>query len=183
MLPLCEKIYGPDHGFTLNITSNLAGALRQQGTPEKIAASGPYYKRTLDGEIKRYGEKNPNTIRARHNYANYLLDVGDVAQAIALQTQCVADAKEVFGADHAVTGEAEFGLGKAQLKAGNFAVAESALLTAFDVRSKDFAPNHWRLDEYMTPLQDLYTAWKKPEKAAEWKTKRAALDPKPPNAI
>ena len=182
MLPICEKIYGPEHGFTLDIVSNLAGALRQQGAPEKIAESGPYYKRALDGVLKKYGEKKPNAIRARHNYANYLLDVGDVTQAIALQQRATADAKEVFGPDNPVTGEAEFGLGKALLRGGHYPEAEQALLAAVAVKQKEFGADHWRLDEYMAPLQTLYQTWGKPEQAADWAKRRAALKAKPANA-
>jgi eukaryotic-like serine/threonine-protein kinase len=181
LLPICEKMYGPEHGMTLNIVSNLAGALRQQGTPEKIAASGPYYKRALDGTRKKYGEKHPNVIRATHNYANYLLDVGDTAQAVTLQQQVVAQAKEVFGPDHEVTGEGEFGLGKALLRAGRFAEAEQALLAAVAEKQKDFGVDHWRLGEYMAPLIEVYKSWGKPQQAAQWEAKQAALKPKPAN--
>ncbi|MDR3386231.1 MAG: serine/threonine-protein kinase [Rudaea sp.] len=179
LLPVCEKMYGPEHGMTLNIVSNLAGALRQQGTPEKIAESGPYYKRALDGTRKKYGERHPNVIRATHNYANYLLDVGDTAQAVALQQQVVAQAREVFGPEHEVTGEGEFGLGKALLKAGRYAEAEQALLAAIAEKQKDFGADHWRLGEYMTPLIQVYEAWGKPQQAAQWEARRSALKPKP----
>ena len=182
MLPICEKIYGPEHGFTLNIVSNLGGALRQQGTPEKIAESGPYYKRALDGEIKKYGEKHPNTIRARHNYGNYLLDVGDVEGAISTQQRAVADAREKFGDKHPVTAELEFGLGKALVRGKRYADAEPVLLDAVAQKQTEFGDKHWRVDEYMVPLTDLYAAWGKADRLEEWKKRRAALDPKPANA-
>src|SRR5262249_58491518 len=112
LLPICEKMYGPEHGVTINIVNNIAGAMRQQGIPEKIAASGPFYKRALDGTRNKFGERHMNTIIATHNYANYLLDVGDVAQATELQQHALANSREVLGPDHAVTGEIEYGLGK-----------------------------------------------------------------------
>jgi eukaryotic-like serine/threonine-protein kinase len=179
MLPVSEKMYGPEHGMTINIVSNLGGALRQQGTPEKIAESGPYYKRALDSTRKKYGDRHPNTIKATHNYANYLLDVGDTTQAIALQQQVVAQAREVFGADHDVYAEGQFGLGKALLRAGRYAEAEPALLTAIAIKEKTYGADHWRIEEYILPLLDLYKAWNKPQQAAEWEARRAALKPKP----
>ena len=182
MLPTCEKIYGPDHGFTLNIVSNLGGALRQQATPEKIAQSGPYYKRALDGESKRYGEKHPNTIRARHNYGNYLLDVGDIPGAISAQQHALADAREKFGDKHPVTAELEFGLGKALVRGKRYADAEPVLLDAVAQKQTEFGEKHWRLDEYMAPLTDLYTGWGKADRLEDWKKRRTALDPKPANA-
>jgi hypothetical protein len=105
-----------------------------------------------------------------------------VAQAIALQQQSVADATQVFGADHPVTGEAQFGLGKALLRASRFAEGEQALLRAVAIKKKEFGDDHWRLDEYMAPLQTLYTNWGKTNIAADWEKQRAALKPKPANA-
>jgi non-specific serine/threonine protein kinase/serine/threonine-protein kinase len=179
MLPISEKMYGPEHSMTINIVSNLGGALRQQGTPEKIAESGPYYKRALDSTLKKYGAKHPNAIKATHNYANYLLDVGDTTQAIALQQQVVAQAREVFGTDHDVYAEGQFGLGKALLRAGRYAEAEPALLAAIAIKQKTYGADHWRIDEYIVPLLDLYKAWGKPQQLAEWEAKRAALKPRP----
>jgi eukaryotic-like serine/threonine-protein kinase len=179
MLPICEKIYGPEHAFTTNIVSNLAGALRQQGTPQKIAESGPYYRRALDGARKKSGDKHPNTIMATHNYANYVLDTGDAAQAIALQNQALALSTEVLGPDHAVTGEIHFGLGKALLSAKRYAEAEKHLTLAIAEKQKDFGADHWRMAEYITPLIEVYKDWGKPQLAAEWEAKRAALKPEP----
>jgi non-specific serine/threonine protein kinase/serine/threonine-protein kinase len=182
MLPVCEKIYGPDHAFTVEIVGNLGGALRQQGTPEKIAESGPYYKRAMDESLKKYGEKHQNTVMATHNYANYLLDVGKVDEAIATQQRALANSLDVFGPDTAVTGEVHYGLGKALLRAHRYPEAEKELLAAIAEKEKDFGADHWRMGEYMTPLIDTYTALGKNDEAAAWQAKRAALKPKPANA-
>jgi non-specific serine/threonine protein kinase/serine/threonine-protein kinase len=179
LLPVCEKIYGPQHGVTINIVSNLAGALRQQGTPERIAESGPYYRRALEGTRAKYGERHTNTIIATHNYANWLLDNGDVATAVALQQQALAAATDLLGPDHGVTGEIEYGLGKALLRAGRHAEAEKALLAAIAEKQKDFGADHWRMDEYLAPLIDLYRSWNRPEQLAHWQAQRAALKPNP----
>jgi len=182
MLPICEKMYGPEHSVTINTANNLAGALRQQGTPEKIAESGPYYKRALDGTRKKFGERHMNTIIATHNYANYLLDVGDIAQAVRLQQQALTTSTDVLGADHPVTGEIHYGLGKALLRESRYADAEKELLAAVAEKQKDFGADHWRLDEYLVPLVDLYKASNQPQQQAEWQAKRAALQAKPAGA-
>ncbi|HEX3895466.1 MAG TPA: serine/threonine-protein kinase [Rudaea sp.] len=182
MLPICEKIYGPNHAFTVEIVGNLGGALRQQGTPEKIAESGPYYKRAMDESLKKYGEKHANTVMATHNYANYLLDVGKTDEAIATQQHALANSLDVFGPDTAVSGEIHYGLGKALLRAHRYQEAERELLAAIAEKQKDFGADHWRMAEYMTPLIETYAALGKTDEAAAWETKRAALKPKPVNA-
>jgi tetratricopeptide (TPR) repeat protein len=182
LLPVCEKMYGPEHSVTINIVNNLAGALRQQGTPEMIAASGPYYKRALDSARRKYGDKHPNAFRSMHNYANYLLDIGDTTQAVTLQQQAAAASLEKYGADHEVTGEIQFGLGKALVKAGRYAEAEQALRAAVAVKEKVLGVDHWRMAEYFVPLIELYQTWKKPQQAAEWESRKAALKAKPAEA-
>jgi serine/threonine protein kinase len=180
MLPIERKMYGPDHSATMNIESNLAGALRQQGTPEKIAASGPYYRRVYEFTLKKYGEKHGNTIIATGNYGNYLLDVGDVDQAIAMEQTSQKAALEKFGPDNEITGEQEFQLGKALLRAKRYDEAEKHLLAAIAEKKKDFGADHWRIGGYIDPLIEDYKAWGKPDLAAQWEAKRAALKPKPP---
>jgi non-specific serine/threonine protein kinase/serine/threonine-protein kinase len=179
MLPIEEKLYGPDHAVTLNIVSNLAGALRQQGTPEKLAESGPYYRRALEGVRKKFGDRHMNTIIATHNYANYLLDVGDTTQAIALQQQALISSTELLGADHAVTGEIHFGLGKALLRAQRYTEAEAQLQAAVAEKQKDLGADHWRMGEYLDKLIEAYKADGKNELAGQWESKRAGLKPKP----
>ena len=182
MLPICEKIYGPDHAFTVEIVGNLGGALRQQGTPEKIAESGPYYKRAMDESRKKYGEKHQNTVIATHNYANYLLDVDKVDEAVATQQHALAMSIEVLGPDTAVTGEVHYGLGKALLRAHRYQEAEKELLAAIAEKQKDFGADHWRMGEYIAPLITTYGALGKTDQVAEWEAKRAALKPKPATA-
>jgi tetratricopeptide (TPR) repeat protein len=178
LLPTCERIYGPEHGFTISVVANLAGALRQQGTAEKIAASGAYYRRALEGTRKRYGAKHPNMIVATHNYANYLLDTGDATQAATLQRQALQTALEVYGADHAVTGEIHFGLGKALLRLRRYAEAEQELLAAITEKQKYLGVEHWRMGEYIAPLIEAYRADDQPSRAAEWEARRANLKSK-----
>ncbi len=180
MLPIEEKIYGPEHSSTNNIVSNLAGALRQQGTPEKIAASGPYYKRAYEFVRKKYGERHPSTIMATGNYGNYFLDIGDVDRAVALEQTAVANALAVLGPNDNTTGEQQFQLGNALLRARHYDEAEKQLLAAIAEKQHDYGADHWRMGGYIDPLIEDYKAWGKPGQAAEWATKRVALKPKPP---
>ena len=179
MLPIVERKYGPNHSSTIHIVSNLAGALRQQGTPEKIRESGPYYLRTYQAVQKLYGPKHINTIMATGNYGNYLLDVGDVDQAIAMEQTALTASLEVMGPNHEVTGETEFQLGNALLRAKRYEEAEKQFLAAITERQKDFGADHWRMGGYIDALIADYKAWGKPDMAAPWEKKRARLKPKP----
>ncbi|HTD28427.1 MAG TPA: serine/threonine-protein kinase [Xanthomonadaceae bacterium] len=179
ILPIEEKLYGPDSAVTLTVVGNLAGALRQQETPQKIAESGPYYVRAYEGMRKKFGDKHPDTIMATGNYGNYLLEVGKVEQAVAMEQTALKGALEVFGPNDDVTGETEFQLGKALLAARRYEEAEKPLLAAIAERQKDLGADHWRIGGYIDPLIEDYKAWGKPDLATQWQAKRAALKPKP----
>ncbi|HEY2346356.1 MAG TPA: serine/threonine-protein kinase [Xanthomonadaceae bacterium] len=182
MLPIREKRNGPDSAVTLIVVANLGGALRQQGTPQKLAESGPYYLRAYQGFRRKYGDKYPDSIMATGNYGNYLLNVGDVKQAIAMEQTALANSIEVFGVDDAVTAETQFQLGKALLADKRYDEAEKPLLAAIAQKQKDLGADHWKLGDYMDPLIADYKGWGKAELAAQWEAKRAALKPKPKNA-
>ncbi len=58
----------------------------------------------------------------------------------------------MFGPDHDVYAEGQFGLGKALLRAGRYAEAEPALLAAIAIKQKTYGADHWRIEEYIVPL-------------------------------
>ncbi len=117
--------YGPDNRQTLTLHSNLGGALRQQGTPEKIAEAGPHYRAAMEGFIAKDGPESPSAIRTRSNYANWLLDDGQVRKSYEEQLQVLALARRVFGEKHPTTAEIHRALAEAEVKLGKFADARN----------------------------------------------------------
>ncbi len=182
LLEIDEKLYGPDHGATNNVVSNLAGALRQQGTPEKIAESGPYYLRAYQTARKIYGDHNVSTVIAAGNYGNYLLETGQVAQAIALEQAGLKESLELTGASSDVTGEMQFQLGNALAGDKRYAEAEPHYLAAIAQKQQQFGADHWQLGGYIDPLIALYKATHNVAEAGKWQARRDALKPKPAGA-
>ncbi|MBS0568272.1 MAG: serine/threonine protein kinase [Proteobacteria bacterium] len=181
LLPLEIEMYGTDSAVANNVVSNLAGALRQQGTPEKIAESGQYYDRAYAYASRRYGPDHPNTIIAQSNEANYFADTGDVQKAIELDEQALA-AIARHGELPQIKGEIDYQLGRLLTRTARYAEAEPLLLSGDAQKASELGANHWRMAEYVGALVDLYTRWGKPEQAAQWRKQRAALPPKPPDA-
>ncbi|MBS0212841.1 MAG: serine/threonine protein kinase [Proteobacteria bacterium] len=179
LLTIDEKLYGPSHGATINIVGNLAGALRQQGTPEKIAESGPFYERAYEATRKLYGDHHVNTIIATGNYGNYLLQIGQAEQAIALERTALQGSLALFGANDEITGEMEFQLGNALAGAKRYAEAIPHYLTAIAERQHDLGADHWRMGGYIDPLIAAYKATGKTADAEKWEAAKAALKPKP----
>jgi non-specific serine/threonine protein kinase/serine/threonine-protein kinase len=172
------EVYGADSAMVNSVASNLAGALRQQATPEKVAASGPYYKQAYEYAVRRFGPDHPSTIIAQSNYANYFTDTGDLEKAIALDTQALAALGKQRELPQ-IRGEIEYQLGRVLAMTGKYNEAEAHLLAGNAEKTSEIGADHWRMAEYDKTLVDLYTKWGKPDKAAEWQAKLAALKPRP----
>jgi len=65
-----------------------------------------------------------------------------------------------------------------QLRVKRYADAEKQFLTAIAEKQKDMGADHWRIGGYIDPLIADYKAWGKPDLAAQWQAKCAALKPK-----
>jgi tetratricopeptide (TPR) repeat protein len=178
LLTLDTEIYGADSAMANNVASNLAGALRQQGTPDKIAESGQYYKRAYEYTLHRYGPQHPNTIVAQSNYANFFTDTGDLDKAIEFDKQALAaigDKREL----PQIKGEIDYQLGRLLTRTGKYAEAEPYLLSGNAEKARELGADHWRMAEYDKALVDLYAKWGKTEQAGHWQAMLAALKPRP----
>lgn len=175
------EVYGADSAMVNSVVNNLAGALRQQATPEKVAASGPYYKQAYDYATRRFGPDHPSTIIAQSNYANYFSDIGDLDKAIELDKQALTALGKHRELPQ-IRGEIDYQLGRVLAMTGKYDEAEPHLLAGNAEKAHELGADHWRMAEYDKTLVDLYTKWGKPDQAAEWQSKLAALKPRPANA-
>jgi len=134
LLEPTSRQYGPDSTYTLMLHANLGGALRQQGTPEKISEAGPHYRYALDGFNAKNGPENFRTIVARHNHANWLLDDGQVQKAHEEQLAVLEIARRVLGEKSGVTAEIHRGLAEVELKLGNLGQARAHAERALELK-------------------------------------------------
>jgi hypothetical protein len=70
--------------------------------------------------------------------------------------------------DHWMISVALLNLGRCQTALHDYSVAEATLLDAHARLQKSLGATHGRTDQARTALADLYRAWGKPDKAAEW---------------
>lgn len=156
ILPITERVYGPTHSTTLGMVTNLAGALRQQGTPGKIAESGPYYERAADGFQALYGPDHPRALMTRSNLGNYLLDTGEPERAYAAHRTALDGARTALGANHPALSEMLRGLGRSATATGRFDEAEAALLESLAIRERQFGRDDRRTGDTRDALVALY---------------------------
>jgi non-specific serine/threonine protein kinase/serine/threonine-protein kinase len=166
ILPVAERVYGPTHSATLGMVTNLAGALRQQGTPEKIDESGPHYRRAADGFLALYGATHPRALMTRSNLGNFLLDTGAAEEAYAAHRQALDGARDVLGANHPALSEMLRGLGRSATATGRYDEAEAALRESLEIRIAQFGADDRRTRDTREALVALYERQGRAEDAA-----------------
>lgn len=156
LLPDYARIYGEDSSMTLVVVGNLAGALRQQG---KIEEAGPFYLRAADHFEASLGPDAPFSLMTRHNYGNWLLDMGRAQEALELQRDVARRWKQRLGeANHPSLAETLTSQGKAELALGDLAAAEASLQASVDMKIALRGPDNTRLIHSYRGLADLHAA-------------------------
>jgi non-specific serine/threonine protein kinase/serine/threonine-protein kinase len=171
LLEIDERLFGPEHPITHTAVNNLGGAIRGQGRNEEAR---PYYERALKLSNKLYGPDSYPAVIAENNYSLLLRDVGDYAEAEKHARISVEHADKAFGADSAYRGLMHDGYGSILTRGKKYAEAERELDIAWKivVGDKNFGPQHPRSQEVVDHYIELYAAWGKPEREAEWRARK-----------
>ncbi|WP_440223435.1 tetratricopeptide repeat protein [Dokdonella sp. MW10] len=165
LLDPVRRQYGDGSRFALMIEGNLGGALRQQG---KVEEAGPYYQRTYENYLRLFGPDHMRSMQAAHNYANWLLDAGRIAEALAMQRSALEAMRKQYPDDHPVTAEILTGLGKAQIAAGDLDDAERSLLESMRMKIAVRGPDSSRLPASREALRELYTKLGRTDEVARY---------------
>jgi non-specific serine/threonine protein kinase/serine/threonine-protein kinase len=156
VIPVAERVYGAEHLTTLGMITNLAGALRQQGSAEKIAESGPWYHRAADGFLAAYGPDHPRSLMTRSNLGNFLLDTGEPERAYESHRAALDGARKALGRDHPALSEMLRGLGRSATATGRYEEAEAALRESLSIRTEQFGAEDRRTVDSREALIALY---------------------------
>jgi non-specific serine/threonine protein kinase/serine/threonine-protein kinase len=172
-LPIYERIFGKDHPMTLRLVSNLGGFIRQQNRNEEAR---PYYERSLALAQKLYGADNPATVIAESNLSLLLRDAGDLAGAEAHGRASVEHANAAFGSN-AIRAIMSREYATVLIRAHRYAEAEAQLGHAWSVftQADGFGANHPRAQDVVDSYVELYRAWPKPERLAQWQARKISV--------
>ena len=168
--PRAEALLGPDDPSTMNMYSNLGGAIRQQGRNEEAR---PYYEKAYAYNLTKYGEYSDYTLGSEANLAFLLRDAGDLAGAEAHARRCIDRMDKVLGGESGYRGAFPDLLGTILVKGQRYAEAEQAFLQAWALfeNGSGFGATHPLAQETAQHLVDLYTAWNKPGQRDAWRAK------------
>ena len=171
-VPIIERLFGKDHPVTLRLISNLGGAIRQQGRNEEAR---PYYERAATLAQKLYGPKNPTTVIAESNLSLLLRDSGDL-QSAEMHGRLAVKYGDVTWPDNGFRGIMHRELATILVAEMKYPEAESELTEAWNVftHAEGYGPSHPRRQDVVDTFIELYKAWAKPEREAEWRSRKIA---------
>ncbi|MGB0132517.1 protein kinase domain-containing protein [Dokdonella sp.] len=173
-LPVAERVFGMEHPVTQRLVSNLGGAIRQQDRNEEAR---PYYERAAALAQKLYGPNNIATIVAESNLSLLLRDSGDLAGAEAHGRTATA-AADVALATSPMRGIIHRELASVLIRQGKYVQAQAELDDAWETLSQGegYGPEHPRSQDVVDSYIELYAAWPKPQREAEWRSLKSARE-------
>jgi serine/threonine protein kinase/Tfp pilus assembly protein PilF len=170
-LEVKRRVLGPEHPSTLNTISNFASMYQQKGD---YALAETHAAQALAGRRHALGSEHPDTMVSAADLALAYLSQGKFVESEPL-------AREALEFDRKKQPEewqrfsAEILLGKSLAGQKKYAESEPLLLEGYQgmLARKDriAVPDRYELDRAREWLVQLYQAWGKPAKAAEWKKK------------
>jgi len=172
---------GPDHLHTLMCEQLLADAYTAAG---KYTGAEPLLRDALERARKRFGPADPRTAGAMAQLGLNRIQQRKWAKAETVLRECLAIRQKVQPDDWS-TFNTRSVLGGSLLGQKKLAEAEPLILGGYEgmkaCEAKIPAPDKPRLTEAAERVVQLYEAWGKNDKAAEWRAKlaKATAEAKP----
>ena len=167
-LETLRKVLGPDHPITLNALSVAASMYQRQG---KYALAETYAAQALAGLRHVAGSDDPDTISETADLALAYQSQKKFSESEPLAREAVAGDRKMQP-DNWQRFRAESLLGASLAGQKKYAEAEPLLLEGYQGmlarKERIAAPDRYQLDLARGWIFQLYQAWGKPDKAAEW---------------
>jgi tetratricopeptide (TPR) repeat protein len=168
-LEIQRHVLGLEHPSTLNTLSDFAFMYQRQG---KYALAETYSSQALAGRRHALGSENPDTMVSAANLAVADLSQGKFAESEPLAREALEfDQKKQ--PDNWQRFRAESLLGASLAGEKNYAEAEPLLLEGYQGmlarKERISVPDRYHLDRASEWIVELYQAWGKSSKAAEWR--------------
>jgi serine/threonine protein kinase len=174
-LEVGRRVLGEEHPTTLEAMNDLA--LLYSGQEGKLAEAERMIVKCLKAKRRVLGEEHPDTLLGMNNLASLYRKQGKLSEAEPLFVKALAGNRRVLGEGHRNTQISLHNLGDLYLRQGKLAEAEPLLLSSYEgLRARDQTiPTRGtgRQAKALERVVQLYEAWGKPEKAAEWRAKLA----------
>ncbi len=169
------QAWGRDHLNTAQTLNSLGTALHQSGRP---ADSLEALNDAIDAFEASVGVAHPLGALARTNKATALVAVGRADEALSLAEAAIADLGQAgLPAAHPLVALAEVAQGSALAAQGRYADAEPLLVERLPIIEKAFGRDSARREALLVTIEAMYTAWGKPDQAADYAERRQGDSP------
>ncbi len=173
--PLLEKAFegaqrelGEEHMATEDIKVALAVLRTKQGDYENAEL---LFGEALRNMQNRLDDNHPVLLATQSKLGVLRREQGRHAEAEKILSDVIQGQREKLGPDHPATLESMHELAVLYIKQAWYAEAEPLLREAAEGRMEKLGPQHPHTQESIKHLIELYEAWNKPDKAAQWRTK------------
>jgi non-specific serine/threonine protein kinase/serine/threonine-protein kinase len=170
-LELCRRLLGPEHPLTLAFLSDAASMYQREG---KYAKAESLAVPTLAARRRLNGPDNPTTMTLALDLSQIYVSEAKFAQSESLAGEALGYFQKQIPEDW-LRYRAESLSGASLSGQKRFREAEPLLVEGYRgmlARKEQIAaPDRNQLEYARTWLVQLYDAWGKPAKAAEWRTK------------
>lgn len=156
---------GPEHQSTVITLTNLVSVISRSGRREEAAAM----LADLLPRARRALGENQSTVVSMTSNLSWLYEQADrFDDALPLAETALAGARTFLPETHATIGLYHKRLGRVYLGLERYEEAERELLDGYRILQAAQGDEHKETVESRAALVELYEAWGKPEKAAEW---------------
>ena len=166
-----SKLDGPDGTHTIGAARNLGLILLAQG---KLDEAEPLIREAFQRFRSRWGDKHILTLTGMTALGELLAGQRKLGEALRLQRRIVALADKTLSRRQPLRWRSHLNYGSTLLKLERYDDAETHLTRGHEALRDFIGPEHRFTTGAIRLLVDLYTAWGKPEKAAEY---QALLEP------
>jgi non-specific serine/threonine protein kinase/serine/threonine-protein kinase len=173
-LEMNRKLFGESHPEVAANLHNLGLVARDRGDYE--AANG-YFEESVAMDRARLGTDHIQVARSLNNWAESLRLGGEAGRAEGLLRESLAIHSKVLPAGHWQTAMTQTLIALCLMQQSRFPEAERLVLEAYPAVEKQVGPGDRRLRTVGERVLQLYEAWGRSEKAAEWRAKLAAKGP------
>jgi tetratricopeptide (TPR) repeat protein len=167
-LEIERRVLGPEHPDLLVTLSGVASMYQREGKYEQAEI---YAAQALAGERHALGSEDPHTMSSEADLALATLSQGKFDKAEPLSREALKSDQKAQP-DNWQRFRAESLLGASLTGQKKYAEAEPLLLKGYEGmtarKSRIAVPSWYYLDLARDWIAELYRAWGKPKKAAEW---------------
>ncbi len=156
---------GQEHPGTLKSMNDLARVYRSQG---RLDEAEPLMRKAVEVSRRVRGDQHSHTIVYTSTLASIRFHQEQYEDAAALYESAIAAKRLAFPDGHWHIGAFLNGLGQCYTTMKSYPEAEAALLEAHAILDDAFGPTSVRTVAVINAQVDLYDAWDKPSKVAEY---------------